>query len=133
MFEVTDLGRCEGTSNDVRAMRSQYSDKVSVGLALRYAHESLFIDIGLINPAVLDNQLTQLLNRRLRPTVDLTSLSASTKKTEASVPTWIERPLKSWLPEAFPLGVSPISEFCICNFARLRRMYSPNSPNRDAP
>jgi hypothetical protein len=83
MFEVTDLGRCEGTSDDMRATRSQYSDEVSVGLTLLYAHEGLFIDIGLINTAILDNQLTQLLDRRFRPTVDLTSLSASTKKTVA--------------------------------------------------
>lgn len=87
----------------MRATRCQYSDQVSVRLRLRYAHESLFIDICLINTAILDNQLTQLLDRRFRPTVDLTFPQCFYQEDRGGAPTWIESPLKSWLPETFPL------------------------------
>ena len=79
MFEITDLGWCEGTGDDVRAI-AQFNTPMKSAWSQFYAHESLFIDIGLIDTAVLDNQFSQLLNRRFCPTVDLTSLSASTKK-----------------------------------------------------
>ncbi len=75
MLEFTDFGRRQGASNDVRAMRSQYTDETSVGPTLHYAHESLFIDVGVINSAVLTNQFTQLLDRRICPTIDLTFVS----------------------------------------------------------
>lgn len=73
MFEITDLGWCEGTGDDVRAVLRRFNTPMKSAWSRFYAHEGLFIDIGLINAAVLDNQFTQLLNRRFCPTVDLTS------------------------------------------------------------
>lgn len=44
---------------------------------LHYAHKGLFINIGLIDPTMVDNHLAQFLDRRLCPTVDLITLSTS--------------------------------------------------------
>jgi hypothetical protein len=46
-------------------------------MRVHYVHKGLFINIGLIDPTMLDNHLAQFLDRRLCPTVDLMALSAS--------------------------------------------------------
>jgi hypothetical protein len=75
MLELADLGWCEGTSDNMSAIRSDHSREVNIRCRLHYAHKGLLINIGTVDPSMLDDHPAQFLNRRLCPTVDLTYLS----------------------------------------------------------
>jgi hypothetical protein len=75
VFELADLGRCQGTSDNVSAMYSDYSKEVNMTFGPHYAHKRLLIDIGMVDPTMLHDHSTQFLNRGLCPTIDLTHLS----------------------------------------------------------
>jgi hypothetical protein len=81
MLELADLGRCEGTGDDVSAIRRNHFREVNMTGGLYYAHKGLLVNVGLVDPTILDDHPTQFLNRGLRPTVDLTLLSTSVNKT----------------------------------------------------
>jgi hypothetical protein len=87
MLELANLGRREGTSDHVSALHRNYFREVRMACGLHYAHKGLLVNIGLVGPTILDDHLTQFLNRGFCPTVDLTPLSTSANKTREGWPT----------------------------------------------
>ena len=53
------------------AVRNDSYREVIIRWKLNYAHKSLLINIGMVDPTISDNQLTQFLNGGLCPTIDL--------------------------------------------------------------
>ena len=75
MLELADLCWGKGTSNNVRAIRSDHISEASVMRELYYEHKGLFIKIGMVDPPMLNNYLAQFLDRGLCPTVNLMALN----------------------------------------------------------
>lgn len=75
MLELADLCWGKGTSNNVRAIRSDHISEASVRRELYYEHNGLFIKIGMVDPPMFNNYLAQFLDRGLCPTVNLMALN----------------------------------------------------------
>lgn len=82
MFELANFCGGKGARNNVCAIRGDHFREVSKRRELHYAHKGLFINIGMVDPTIVDNQLAQFLDRGLCPTVDLTALSTSINSKE---------------------------------------------------